>query len=307
LDETNVDDLVKENLLTAEAKLEVLDEQHLGVALGEFVEKEQNNAYDVIVDKIIMGQSKKLKYRGISPDAVEGPSQGDDKLTTSAAVREICMAESERIRQQSASDIDKGIEARAMAARQKKMRVGLADGTVDKNDSKKSETARAIQTIRVAPSRNRNNKAVADDSNDDLDEDVIDVSVPRSTKPTPRSARKVAASSNPTGRYSYNDDIDGEYLENGNGNVSSEIEEDEDPPPKRIGKAAGTQSARTMTTGIATSRKTAARKPNKRPQYQEHSDEDDGDDDDDARVVGLSFVGGWGTAAESQASKRIRR
>jgi hypothetical protein len=45
LEEMNVEDLVKENLANAEKKLEILSEQRLGLAVEDFVAKEQNKAF----------------------------------------------------------------------------------------------------------------------------------------------------------------------------------------------------------------------------------------------------------------------
>ena len=124
LAEINVEELVKETL--GSAKLQLLDEEHLGEALEQFVSKEQRAAIAESVDKLVDVQQRRLVRRGGTGSGKgndghddtdrsdthasgtdddngesEGRTTGDasgggSKITTATALREVCAADAGR-------------------------------------------------------------------------------------------------------------------------------------------------------------------------------------------------------------------
>lgn len=96
LEELNVEDLVKDTLINADQKLELLQEEKMGLALEHFVAKEQKQAIDNTVEDILMQQRQTLVRRGQGDD--DGNESVQNKITTKAGIRELCLKETDRLR-----------------------------------------------------------------------------------------------------------------------------------------------------------------------------------------------------------------
>ena len=238
---------MKDTLDAADKKLQILDEERLGVALDAFVAKEQKQMIDETVSKIVSVQQKKLVKRGVDADEKADKEQGDGKITTQNALIEACQAETQKIRDSQFSiDIDEEVD--------------------DDNCNGQS------MKMKKAPTKKGGRKEVESDSEVDFDYDdniIIDDSPPQKrgmkrNESSQISSRIKRARSNLTKRTTYESDDEDDVIES----------DDVSPMPKRSnGTARAARGSRRATT--------------KKSYREDPIEIDDDDDEDDGMDWGV--------------------
>ena len=269
LAEIGIDELIKDNLESVDAKLEVLDEPYLASALDEFVEKELRDAFDGAVDKVTAQQHRKLVQRGIGSSS---NADGDEsKITTSAAVREICSTELEKKKQDTAMKLGTAAETvkRSVALGAEPSKRKVLDDDYDDDDYDDDKLATSSKRIVIAAKKDSQPASNA-------------VSARNTKKPTREAAK--AASARFASTLS-DDDL----------NFSDEDMSVEEVKTKSKGR--GKAATATGTTNRS-KRKTASEstKTTGRGRAISHiiDSDDESDVDDDIQVIGVSGGKGWG-------------
>ena len=150
LENTNVEELINDDLDQGNKKLELFDQSAMGNALTDFVDKQTTHAFEEATLKLLNNQQKKLIKRG----KVAGTSE--TIITSAAGVREVCKYESQKNGHQQASRTDHSIVNDEV------------DGTIDKNDknkvwNKSQSQAKKRSLLRESP-RNTNDTDNSDDN-----------------------------------------------------------------------------------------------------------------------------------------------
>ena len=288
LAEIGIDELIKDNLNSAAAQLEVIDEERLSLALEDFVEKELREAFDGTVDKVISSQHKKLVQRGSEN---HNNADGEEhKVITSAAVREICNAQSEKKKQDAAKQLENekiGSKRKVESVRKPAKAHNLDDDEEDNDDDYEDDGEKKETTVRAkSQSSSRTAKQAPAKSGN---------------RPT-REAAKLASSKLV---YTLSDDD----LDDSDENHQKRDESDEEIKATTKSKAKGRATTTASTRDTSSKRKTSsvpAKTTARGKVIPKLYDDDESDMDDDVKVVG--FGKGWGTAnTQTQANKRERR
>eukprot|EP00986_Skeletonema_menzelii_P008558 scaffold3643_cov132-Skeletonema_menzelii.AAC.8 len=183
LDETNIEDLITDNLERSDKKLELLDEKTMGEALNAFVDKEERKAIDEAAERILKENRKLIKKRQSGED--EETSELNPNL-----IREMCANRTqeknaayleERETQQATTKKKKksSADVEASAKKQGDDHDSLSDDSDDIPPPKKSRTTTAKK-----PAKSRKK---GDSSDDDFSEEEI-------PKPKKRAPAKAATS-----------------------------------------------------------------------------------------------------------------
>jgi len=286
LAEVGIEELIKENLNAADAKLGVLDEQRMGLVLEDFVDKDNKDAFDGFVDKSTTAQHKILVKRGTdNKNDVEG---NENKIVTSAAVREICNAQSEKKKQ----DAEQKVESEpAGAKRAKPAKVHVLDDDDEEEDG--DEKKEASSSVRNKASSAKPTQQAATKQGP-----------AKSTSRPTREAAK-AASSKLAYNLSDDDDID---LSDDNYRKHDGSDEEVKAVTKTKAKSRASTAATARTTSVKRKSASEPVKATRGKAIPKLYDDDDSDMDDDVQFVGVSSGKGWGTAnSQSQVNKRERR
>jgi len=349
LNAINMENIIKDTLQTTDKKLQILDEEKLGFAVEDFVSKEQKQVFSETVDKIVTVQQKRLIKRGLSSmnssrdgDADSAVGSVENKVTTANAVREVCQAESQKLRndddmmdiEEEKSQNTNGKRTKPVAVRKRRPRSSKSDSDddiVDREDDddmngsynhggesakSKNPTRRGNQRVR----RTTKSHSPIDSEIDD-EEEITVIRKQQKPKKTPsraRDTRKVASSQN---RYTFNEDEDDDDdFINDDQDSSSEVEVVENPSRKTKGGSTLVANRAKRQRDVVSSSQTAAsssfassrrkRTPagsRKAISYLGGSDDDDDDLDDIGGKEGLKMGGAWGTASSQPSIKRTRR
>lgn len=306
LEEMNIEDLAKEELENADKKLEILNEQRLGLALDDFVSKEQRLAIGDAMSEMLKKQQTKLIRR-------------DSGANSASAIRETVVEESEKLREMAAREEEKELSQKRASGHGKRRpsastnhdKENVSDDDMATRQAPKKRT-KSTSARTKATSRSR---SAVDSDSDEVDE----VPAPASGRSRARPRRQAV---NSQAKYTYGSDSD-------NGDEDSDavvdLQDDDDDDdimevevakPKKRGRAAVASSrkkapakkktpakqsqlsfmASKRGTAKSSSRGTARRKPAKHATI--NLDDDDSDDDNAGSAIAnsLGMAGGWGTA-----------
>jgi len=338
LAEINVEDLIKENLDISDKKLQILNEQSLGIALEEFVVKEQARAIGETVQDILRVSQKQLNKRGSSSTNDNDGNKVGGVVTTSAGVREIVKAEAEKMRAKALAEAD---EQEATIKKSNGVngvhRVDSSESGDEMNNGSRSTRKQVVSKAKAASSTRATSKTAQkrkateiDDSDDDVVQEIHPPSQRNGAFATGRPTRRAAASSK--GRYIFDDDDDDDGSINGNNSNDPDVKfdvaessdnlSDEEPPPtKQRGKKApaSTRKSRAKPTlSLASSTKRASNRASTTSSSRLSSragssgklvyDVDDDSDDDDRKKRGRGLAAAWSTNnTQSQPARRRRR
>jgi len=350
LNAINMENIMKDTLETTDKKLQILDEEKLGFAVEDFVSKEQKQAFLETVDKIVTVQQKRLVKRGLSimnssrgGDADSAVGNVENKVTTANAVREVCHAESQKLRddddmmdiEEEPSPKRNGKRTKSVTARERRPRSSksnsdddIVDGEDDdetngnynhegKRAKLKGQARRRNQRIWQTTQRH---SPTDSDINDEEEITVVRKQQQQQKKPSlrERKTRQAACSQN---RYTFNEDDDDDFI-NDNQDSSSEVEMVANSSRKTKGGSTTTPNRAKRQRGVVSSSQTTASssfassrrkitpaRSRKAVSYFGGSDDDDDDDDldDVGGKEGLSMGTGWGTASSQPSIKRTRR
>lgn len=196
LDTVNVEDIVRETLHSGDKTLLILDEGKLGVAIEEYVEKEQRQSIDDTVGKIVVLQNKKLIKRGTA----ETSHDGESKVTTANGVKEACKAETEKNRESQFSmevDDDEDDERSTRKSARK-------DSEEYNNESPRGRKKKVAATTKASQPKPRGSTRRTYESESEFEDDEIveDFSPPRRKRETARTGGRRTAT-----KRNYNEDI----------------------------------------------------------------------------------------------------
>ena len=320
LEETNVEDLIKDNFENGGDRLELFNQQIFGSAVSEFVEKNTAQAIDEATRIMLKDQQSKLIKRGKS-------SAEDARITTAAGVREVCQWESQKEReiqemeeehaeqkktvrkkqaeseQNSKKSNGNGwSQSQSTAVTQTRKRKNGNDSDVSDVDIEEFVPAAKRKTIQKTTSR-RSKKAITyvESSDDEIEE--VEAPPPKRQRAARAGVSKRKA--NFTQEYDDNDD---------------DIEEVEmpAPPPKKgrrnpAKKTAPGSSGKKKTkqlelsqlsyTSVKSKKKNVAQTSRRAKMLSEYNDSDDSEDDPPASSMAS---GGWGSKASTHETSRTR-
>mmetsp|Transcript_17559 Transcript_17559/g.27537 ORF Transcript_17559/g.27537 Transcript_17559/m.27537 type:complete len:902 (-) Transcript_17559:1179-3884(-) len=197
LDETNIEDLITDNLEKSDKKLELLDEKTMGEALNAFVDKEERRAIDDAAEKILKENRKLIKSRQ------NGEEEETSELNANL-IREMC---SNRTQAKNAAYLDER-ETQTTTKKKKKNSAGEAEASAkkrsddhdslsdDSDDIPPPKKSRTTTAKKPAKSRKK-----ADLSDDDFSEEDV-------PKPAKKRAPAKAATSRKKKRQDYSDSDD---------------------------------------------------------------------------------------------------
>ena len=276
MDDINVEDIVKDSLATSDAKLQIIDEHRFSIAVDDFVSKEQRGTIGETLGKLVNGQQKKLVKRGVNvDDESDGGGEGKHKISTTNAVREACMADTQNDKADDSFE-DDGDDEEFSAPRTKSRTTSKAkanrsrshvdsdmgsDSDVDmvvskpsKSKTKAKAKAKPKTKAKPKPRATKRSRNMADVSDDELvdEEEVTPVRKPKA------APKRRAAARNPTSRKRNTVDYSDEEIVDDDSDV--EIVE---KPIKRKAPAK--------------SRGSAKRSRTTKSSYTEDSEDDDGD------------------------------
>ena len=184
--EVSVEDLIKENLLVDDRKLEILDEKTMSVAMDDFVNRGQTTAILDAVGSKLKSSQKKLFKRSSAANEKGG---GGVALPTSAkAIQEIVASETEERRRKDMRDEkDRASKAKKSAAQVARSGVAAGDGGRGGEASATSKGATggaasgrgagakksAASSKKVMP-RKKRRRQHSDDEDEEEDEEEVD-------------------------------------------------------------------------------------------------------------------------------------
>jgi hypothetical protein len=237
------------------------------------VEKELRDAFDGTVDKVTAQQRKILVQRG---NGTENNTEGaENKVTTSAAVREICSAEVEKKKQDAS-----------------------------KNSGSDAVIVKRSAHIAAKPS---NGQVMDDNYGEDCDDDEMEASSKKRSQPTAkalpaRTANKPKREAAKAASAKFASTLSDDDLDFSDDDISVE----EVKASNKKGKV-GANATKARTTSAKRKAASESTKSTTRGRaISKVLDSDDQSDvDDDIEVVGLSGGKGWGIS--SQTTKRDRR
>jgi len=225
LADVNIEDLVTENLVNNDKKLELLDEKTMSEALEQFVDKKNVRAITEAAGEILEQNQRILIERG-----TEGREDGKAAVDNPTSVREFLGAMTDRKRADFELEReDKEAEAEEEKEKSRKKGGGgrkspaarnKANSNDDQSMSESEEEERPTKRSRVATT---SKKAVANKSrtkyNDSDDDDDFDDPPPGKKRATAKKATAKKATTNRSRRTNKSD---------------SEIDDDfDDPPPSK--------------------------------------------------------------------------
>jgi len=120
-EEVNVEDLIYDNLMTSEKKMELLDETSMGRALENFVTRGENNAIATTVAEKLQISQTKLMSRG----------KKGQQVIDKNAIKELCMASSAEAREKAKLNDDATKRREAAYQRRKERKMTQVDGDED--------------------------------------------------------------------------------------------------------------------------------------------------------------------------------
>lgn len=312
LEEMNIEVLIKESLDMADKKLEILSEQRLGLAVEDFVAKEQNKAFVDAMKETLTKQQKKLIKRGEGAggdDEAEGES---GKVTSVADIRGIVNQES----QQRELKDDKGTKINGSKGRKRGADAvedddSLPEKETEENDVPTARKNKATTKITTSSTRGRKVSQPSEPDASDSDDEVIPAPVKASSRSTARPRRPAARS-----KVNYNED---ESVEDSESDAVVELDDDDDDSevlevqPKKRSKttaSTGRSTSKKPQKRAATPRAKSTPKPQKRaakPSAKSTPRSNFGsrnrrattyDDSDDDEVPGTAYSldDDWGTA-----------
>lgn len=301
LNEMDVEDLVKDNLAITKKKMDLLDEKKMSLALEEYVKKEQKKAIDDIANETLTKQQARLIKRGFGNDN----NDDNSKLTTVAAVREICEAEAKKSREKAAEEEEQ----------EKRILEQNATVLIEENHNGESDVDEIIDSehsqTRMRSIRGKR-KAASSLPSEDEDEVEI-VAAPKTTRNTRRPARTQSTRPVRKGikpKYTYDeddsDDSDAIIPDPIDSDHSEDIEEVAPPKPRKRKTTSAPSSQKQSKLNISFSQSTTSRTrrtTTKRPTYEE----EDSDNDDDGDQKYAETMKTWGAANSQSQAKRRRR
>lgn len=200
VEEMNVEVLIKENLDLADKKLEILSEQRLGVAVGEFVDKEQNKAFHDAMKETLTKQQKKLINRGEVSRGDKEDDDDDGKVTSAADVREIVASQSQAHREHRVNvEGSKTNDSRGSKRRSSTVGVDNDDDSLpaekenEENDVAQSKKRKAASATKSRRGQRKTAPVEFGDFDSDDEEIVAQI-------PPPKPSRSTARLRRPTGR-----------------------------------------------------------------------------------------------------------
>eukprot|EP00586_Coscinodiscus_wailesii_P016404 CAMPEP_0172493426 /NCGR_PEP_ID=MMETSP1066-20121228/24888_1 /TAXON_ID=671091 /ORGANISM="Coscinodiscus wailesii, Strain CCMP2513" /LENGTH=939 /DNA_ID=CAMNT_0013263609 /DNA_START=81 /DNA_END=2900 /DNA_ORIENTATION=+ len=195
LAEINVEDLVRDNLTTSDSKLEILQDQRMGLALEDFVVKEQRTAIDYTVEDILVHQRKTLVKRGVEEDDNEKA-----KITSGAGVREVCIKQAEQAREEMMKDDEEQDHTQQSTKKKKAAKTHQTDDASDSDDNDVSMDRSNISTATSQRQHNRRTTTASKQQHQlDSDSDENDNDITRNTtsqRSTATSQRSIATRQN---------------------------------------------------------------------------------------------------------------
>jgi hypothetical protein len=244
----NVEVLIKENLDMADKKLEILSEQRLGLAVEDFVAKEQNKAFAEAMEETLTKQQKKLIKRGQGAGADEEEEGENGKVNSITDVRDIVQQESQQ-REQKEEDATKisGYKGRNRGAAE------LDDGDdslPDKEDEKNHAAPARKKKAATGPARRRKVSPPTELDASDSDDVMV-------TAPSKKNSRSAARPSRKAGRSKVNYNVD----ESGEDSESDAVIELDDASDDSLEVVEVQPKKRPRTTSSI--RKNTAKKPEK--------------------------------------------
>jgi len=326
LEQTNLEDLIQQQLEVGGGNMQVFGQQELADAMGDFVDKSLTAAIADVAKDILKKKTKILINQGKANDdevMIEKESQIQEILQReSQSQKDASMMEEEddELSQQSkksskkrkAAASSKGKENsfelddddedfRAPKARSKKAATKKTSDDLDDDDDGDDDFEESKPWAKKTPASKSKTKAArrkkASSDSEDISDDDDDIEVVEKPASKPRSkpaARPKRSTVKRTAEYAYNSDEE----EDEDAIVDSDDEDDDDlevdePKSKRKkakSKTASSKKTTTTTSGTARSKKTSTN-TSRRPQFVDSEDE-------------VEFVGSeaalnddWGSAA----------
>jgi double-strand break repair protein MRE11 len=295
LEEMNVEVLIKENLELSDKKLKILSEERLGIAVEDFVAKEQNKAFNEAMKECLGRQQKELIRRG----AKGGDEDDESRIRSAADVRETVEQESSRRHEAEASQREKEEEenggkhtGRKSSSAKTKGRKRSAsveeeeddDSSVDKENGRNDTAAGSKKRSPAAkPSSRRKKPSQSFDlsSDDDDDDDVMVVEAPKNKSARSNSRPSRRATNKSRVNYSVDEDSEDDF------DISEQDMDDSDSemevlPKKKKSKASTSTKGKKSQSSRSTARSSSQRS--------KRAFEDDSDSDIEVYGVG----GDWG-------------
>jgi hypothetical protein len=282
LEEMNVEVLIKENLDMEDKKLEILSEQRLGMAVEDFVAKEQNKAFTEAMQETLSKQQKKLIKRGQSAGVDEGGEGGSGKVNSITDVRDIVQQESQQ-REQKEVDATKtnGSSGRKRGA----VEIGNEDDEfLLEKDNDGNDVAPARRKKAATGSARRRKLSSVTELDASSSDDVMVVAPPKKiSRSAARPSRKAAQS-----RVSYNEDDIGEDSES---DAVIELDDDSDDSLEEVEVQPKKRSRTTSSTHKNTASKPqkSATKASSRMKRSTLYDDDSDDDEVPSSAFGESL------------------
>ncbi|KAL7536400.1 hypothetical protein ACHAXR_009255 [Thalassiosira sp. AJA248-18] len=342
LADINIEDLVNENLVNNEKKLELLDEKSMGEALEQFVEKKEPKAISIKAAKVLEQNQKILMKR-----ANQGGEDGDAAVDNPTSVREFLSGmtgkkradyemerEEEAEKKQSAKkDVSKSSTARKKSnskdddslsgsederPTKKKSRVATTskkaataksrrkydESDEDFDDSDDAPPPKKRATAKKATTSKARPRRAAEDSGSDIE--FVGTSQVSSKKPAARSSR-AARTTVKKPKYTYNDS-DVEEIDDDDSAIDETPKQTTARGGKKTARSTGTTKARAPSqtqstmTSFTSTRKPAASSRGRSSRNVNYLDSDSDDE------PSSSFGGGgaWGSASQSTKARGRR-
>ena len=134
LENTNVEDLINDDIEQGSKQLELFQLSTMGNALTEFVDKQSTLVFDEMTSLALKNQQKKLIKRGNATGSL------DTKITTAAGVREVCQYESKLYHQSEQSTREDVIDTTSDTVKQGKPHTQSQSATALLRKTKDSRT-----------------------------------------------------------------------------------------------------------------------------------------------------------------------
>jgi len=332
LADVNIEDLVTENLVNNEKKLELLDEKTMKEALEQFVDKKEPKAIAERTEKLLQ-QNQKILMKRSKKDQEDGGAAIDNPN----AVREVLSGITGKKRaeyemeKEEAEEEDEEKSTKKTKAKARK-RANSKD-SMDDFEEEAPPTKKRGRTATTSKKTAAKSRKKYDDSDEDMDFNDSDDEPPPPKKRA--TAKKTTAKKTKKARDDSDDDSDIEFM--GKSQASSkpaartgrtaratakkpkysydsdeveELDDDSEDEPAARGKKkssqntakarAPSQTQSTLNTFTSTRKPAASRGARRNVQYLES------DSDDDEPQSSFGGGGAWGTASQSTKGRSRR-
>eukprot|EP00571_Detonula_confervacea_P017476 CAMPEP_0172303652 /NCGR_PEP_ID=MMETSP1058-20130122/5169_1 /TAXON_ID=83371 /ORGANISM="Detonula confervacea, Strain CCMP 353" /LENGTH=924 /DNA_ID=CAMNT_0013014555 /DNA_START=77 /DNA_END=2854 /DNA_ORIENTATION=+ len=226
LEDINIEDLVTENLVNNDKKLELLDEKSMGEALEQFVDKMETRAISIRTEQILEDNQKILmkRARGGGEDgeasAMDNPTSvrefllgitGKKRAEFEMEMEDAAEEKEKKKAAQKDTKTDKGGSSKSAGAR--KRTNSKDDDSMSGSEEEERPTKKKSRVATTAKKTTAKSRKKYDDSDDDFDDDFEDPP-PKKRATAKKATAKKATASKARSRRADDSDSEIEYMGN---------------------------------------------------------------------------------------------